>query len=57
MEAAVEEAMPFKSKLKAEEWRLQWRIRNKERLRAQRKAWEARNPEKLRMYQERRRGD
>ncbi len=28
--------MPFKSKLKAEEWRLQWRIRNRERLRAQR---------------------
>ncbi len=43
-------AMPFKSKLKAEEWRLQWRIRNRERLRAQRLAWEERNQERLREY-------
>lgn len=46
--------MPFKSKLKAEEWRLQWRIRNRERLRAQRLAWEERNQERLRGYRQKR---
>ena len=47
--------MPFKDKVKAEEWRLLWRQRNREKLRAQRLAWEAANQHKLRAYQENRR--
>lgn len=45
--------MPFKSKVKAEEWRLQWRIRNRDKLRAQRLAWEERNQDRLKAYRER----
>jgi len=42
--------MPFKSKIKAEEWRLAWRIKNKEKLRQQRLAWEINNQDKLKAY-------
>ncbi len=47
--------MPFKSRIKAEEWRLAWRIKNKDKLRQQRLAWEAINKEKLKQYSLKRR--
>lgn len=42
--------MPYKSRVKREEARLAWRIKNKEKLREQRKVWESKNPEKLKQY-------
>ena len=44
--------MPFKDRVKAEEWRLQWRIRNKDKLKAQRIRWELANMDKLKAYAE-----
>ena len=42
--------MPYKSRVRREEARLAWRIKNKEKLREQRKIWEENNPEKLEQY-------
>lgn len=47
--------MPFKSKLKDAEWRLAWRIKNKDKLRKQRLSWEAKNKDKIKEYAEKRR--
>lgn len=44
--------MPFRDRVKAEEWRLQWRIRNKDKLKAQRIRWELANMDKLKAYAE-----
>jgi hypothetical protein len=42
--------MPYKSRVRREEARLAWRIKNKEKLREQRKIWEANNQDKLKQY-------
>ena len=46
--------MPYKSRVRREEARLAWRIKNKEKLRKQRKIWEANNQDKIRQYREKR---
>lgn len=46
--------MPYKSRIRREEARLAWRIKNKEKLREQRKIWEANNQDKIRQYREKR---
>lgn len=47
--------MPFKSKAKEAEWRMAYRERNKDKLRAQRKLWEEKNREKMLEYYRNRR--
>jgi len=42
--------MPYKSRVRREEARLAWRIKNKEKLREQRKIWEANNQDKIKQY-------
>lgn len=49
--------MPFRNKVKAEEWRLQWRMRNKDRLKAQRIRWELANMDKLKAYAEKKKSN
>ena len=42
--------MPYKSRVRREEARLAWRIKNREKLREQRKIWEANNQDKIKQY-------